>query len=95
MNARTLCLGTCLMVSLWSAACAAGVESADSIYMHGRIYTVNGSQPWAQAMAIKDGKIVFVGSDADVRRYAGKSTHSIDLHERMVMPGITIRTVTC
>jgi predicted amidohydrolase YtcJ len=76
------------MACLWHVACAADVESADSIYTHGRIYTVNDSQPWAEAMAVKDGKIVFVGSDADVRRYSGKSTHNIDMHGHMVMPGI-------
>ena len=37
-------------------------ETADTIYTNGKIYTVNEAQPWAEAVAIKDGKFIKVGT---------------------------------
>jgi len=63
-------------------------NTADVIYKNGRIYTVNVDQPWAQAIAIKDGKIVSVGSDDDAEDNIGKNTKVIDLGGKFVMPGL-------
>ena len=52
---------------------------ADTIYTNGRIYTVNETQPWVEAVAIKDGKFVAVGSNADIEAVAGESTEVVDL----------------
>lgn len=41
---------------------ATSSESADAIYTNGKIYTVDDSNVWAEAVAIKDGKFVAVGS---------------------------------
>ena len=38
--------------------------AADVIITHGKVYTVNPAQPWAEAVAVKDGKIIAVGTDA-------------------------------
>ena len=40
---------------------------ADTIIVHGKVYTMNAEQPWAQAVAIHDGKILAVGGDAEIR----------------------------
>ena len=61
---------------------------ADTIYTNGKIYTVNEAQPWAEAVAIKDGKFVAVGSNADVKTMAGEKTEVVDLRGQFVMPGI-------
>jgi len=63
-------------------------DVADAVYKNGRIYTVNEAQPWAEAVAIKDGKFVVVGSNADVEGMAGDGTEVFDLEGQFVMPGV-------
>lgn len=62
--------------------------AADAIYHGGRIYTVESTNPWAEALAIKDGRLVAVGDDDDVMRLSAADTEVIDLGGKMVMPGI-------
>ncbi len=59
---------------------------ADLILHNARIYTVNAEQPWAQAVAIKDGTLVYVGDDTGVSAHRGSSTQAIDLHGQFVLP---------
>jgi predicted amidohydrolase YtcJ len=61
---------------------------ADTVYRNGRIYTVNEEQPWAEAVAIKDGRFLAVGAGADVEAFTGESTEVIDLGGSFAMPGI-------
>ncbi|MEO5799573.1 MAG: amidohydrolase [Gemmatimonadales bacterium] len=63
-------------------------QSADLVLRNTTIYTVDVAHPMAQAVAIKDGKIVFVGSDAAVSRFVGPATKSVDLKGRYVYPGL-------
>jgi len=63
-------------------------ETADVIYTNGKIYTVNEKQPWAEAVAIKDGKFFIVGSNNDVLALKGAETEIIDLEGKFVMPGM-------
>ncbi len=60
---------------------------ADLVLRHGDIYTVNPAQPEAQAIAVSDGRIVAVGSDAEIEKYVGPKTRVIDLEGRFAMPG--------
>jgi predicted amidohydrolase YtcJ len=69
-------------------ATAVAADTADSVYLNGRIYTVNDSQPWAEAIAIRGDTLTFVGSNEGARALAGPSTRVVDLKGRMVMPGI-------
>lgn len=74
-----------------AAACGGaepGLEPADVIYRSGRIYTVDPERPWAEAVAAAGGRIVAVGSNEDVERFAGPETETIDLQGRFVMPGV-------
>ena len=64
------------------------VDAADTVYTNGKIYTVNEAQPWAEAVAIKDGKIIAVGSNADVEALKGDGTKVNDLGGKFVMPGL-------
>ena len=73
--------------------CSCGERSfesvaADTVYTNGKIYTVNEAQPWAEAVAIKDGRFIAVGSDADVERLTDETTVTVDLDGKFVMPGI-------
>ena len=63
-------------------------SSADSLYMNGRIYTVNNIHPWAQAIAVRDKEIIYVGDNETSKAYIGTTTDVIDLKGQMVMPGI-------
>jgi predicted amidohydrolase YtcJ len=60
---------------------------ADLILHNGFIYTVDQKRTVAEALAIRSGRIVFVGHNSDVTRFAGKETKVVDLGGRMVLPG--------
>lgn len=62
-------------------------EIADIIFTNGRVYTVNENQPWAEAVAIKNNKIVFVGSNDEAVRYIGDQTKVTDLDGKTILPG--------
>ena len=72
------------------AACAQRPRSeiADTVYTNGTIYTVNEAQPWAEAVAIKDGKFIVVGSASEVDAVTGDATEVIDLRGDFAMPGV-------
>ncbi|MBR0988037.1 amidohydrolase [Bradyrhizobium liaoningense] len=61
---------------------------ADTVFLNGRIYTVDADHPWAEAVAIKDGKFTFVGSDSEARTHIGADTIIVDLQQKMAMPGL-------
>jgi predicted amidohydrolase YtcJ len=61
---------------------------ADTVYTNGKIYTVDEAQPWVEAVAIKDGKFLVVGSSADVEAVTGETTEVVDLDGGFAMPGI-------
>lgn len=63
-------------------------QTATVVYKNGKIYTVNETNDWAQAMAIRDGKFIHVGSMEEVQAFITAGTEVIDLDGRMVMPGI-------
>jgi len=63
--------------------------TADMILKNGMIYTVDTNDTTAEAIAVKNGKIIFVGSSADVEKYKGDKTQVIDLKGKMVLPGMT------
>lgn len=65
----------------------AQVEPADIVFKNGAIYTVNEASPKAEAIAVKYGRIVFVGSNADAKRHEGKGARVIDLKGKTVLPG--------
>jgi predicted amidohydrolase YtcJ len=64
------------------------VNTADSIYFGGNIITINDAQPSAEAVAVKAGRIVAVGSRAEVEKaQKGVSTQLIDLGGKTLLPG--------
>ncbi len=64
------------------------VQYADTVIENAKVYTVNPAQAEAEAVAIKDGNILFVGSNADVQKLKGKTTELIDAQGKFLMPGI-------
>jgi len=62
-------------------------QHADLVLVNGAIYTVDATRRWAQAVAVRNGRIRAVGTDDDVRELAGSSTEVVDLEGRMLLPG--------
>ncbi|HEU0179609.1 MAG TPA: amidohydrolase [Blastocatellia bacterium] len=60
---------------------------ADTIYINGEIITVNDAHPSAEAVAVKDGKILAVGARDEVMRHKGDSTKIVGLKGRTMVPG--------
>jgi predicted amidohydrolase YtcJ len=63
-------------------------KSNEQAYINGKIYTVNENQPWAEAMFIRDGVIVAIGTNQAIEDITTEKTEVIDLGNKMVMPGI-------
>lgn len=64
-----------------------GQSEPELILHNGSIFTVDSANPTAQAIAIADGRIMAVGSDAEVLRLASGRTKKIDLGRKTVLPG--------
>lgn len=62
-------------------------ETADTIFIGGRIFTQNSDFPWAEAVACKDGLIIAVGDYEDVSEFEGKETEIVDLEGGVMLPG--------
>lgn len=77
-----------LALATFFACTQAPKETADTIYTNGKIYTVNEAQPWAEAVAVKDGKFIKVGSTAEVEAFKGENTKVVDLNGQFAMPGL-------
>ena len=61
--------------------------SADLILFDGKVYTVDANRSWAEAVAVIDGKIAYVGSSSGAKKYKGPNTRLVDLDGKMVLPG--------
>jgi len=61
--------------------------AADIVYANGTIYTVDKEHPFAEAVAVADGKILEVGSARDVAAFVGERTRVVDLGGAFAMPG--------
>jgi predicted amidohydrolase YtcJ len=75
---------------LWAPLLSAQSSAADLLLIHGRILTVDAHDSVAQAIVIRRGVIVKVGSDAEVLEFAGNApgTRIIDLHGHTATPGL-------
>jgi predicted amidohydrolase YtcJ len=80
-------LAACNSSSNNNASLPLDAVKADLVLTGGRVYTVDSEQPWAEALAIKDDTLIFVGDAATVEDYIGSETRVADLAGRMVLPG--------
>jgi predicted amidohydrolase YtcJ len=78
--------GSLLLLSLLRVAAAA--SPADLVIRNAKIYTVDAQRAVAQALAVKDGRVTFVGTTADAASWIGPATRVEDLHGRLVLPGL-------
>jgi len=80
-----------LVVALVASASAEAQvrrPAPDLIVINARIYTVDNARPMASAFAVRGGRIIFVGGDAEARTLANARTRVLDLHGRTVIPGM-------
>jgi predicted amidohydrolase YtcJ len=61
--------------------------AADLLFVNGAVYTVDAARSWAQAVAVRDGRIVAVGTTGSLSDLRGDRTEVIDLAGRMLVPG--------
>jgi predicted amidohydrolase YtcJ len=85
MHFRQVVFTAGLMVSAASMAWAQ--ETADRIFTGGPVITMNDAQPRAEAVAVKDGRIVAVGTPEEIEAFRGEGTVVTDLAGRALIPG--------
>jgi len=79
-----------LLASFILISTAAGdAQNADRVYVNGNIYTVDENFSTASAMAVKDGKFIYVGDDAGAQAYIGPRTFVFDLEGKNRDPWFT------
>jgi predicted amidohydrolase YtcJ len=76
-----------LALSLSVALASGPAPTADTIIAHGKVYTGNRDQPWADAIAIHDGKIIAVGDEETITKLRADTTKVIDASGHLVLPG--------
>ncbi|KAG5762704.1 hypothetical protein H9Q72_009176 [Fusarium xylarioides] len=81
----TLCVSALLATA---SAVKPVVKPADVVFVNGEIYTMCPSNGHASALAVRGGKIEYVGSKKSADKYIGKNTKVIDLKGKMAMPGL-------
>jgi predicted amidohydrolase YtcJ len=71
-----------------AAAAPSSSSPADRVYRNGVIFTADARNRTAEALAIRDGRIVYVGNNQGVASFVGTGTVSVDLKGRFLMPGL-------
>lgn len=84
MNTRMLIAA----IALLAASLTAQAQPADLVVTHAKIATLDARAATAQALAVRDGRIVAVGSTAQMRALAGPATRTVDAGGRTLIPGL-------
>jgi len=78
----------CALIAAGGFSGLVRAATPDTVYRHGSIYTVDAHDSVQTALAIRGGRFVYVGDEAGVAPFIGPKTTVVDLHGRMVMPGL-------
>ncbi|WP_166454898.1 amidohydrolase [Duganella aquatilis] len=81
-------IGSFVAFTLMLSAAHAADKPADTVYRNGYVYTVDARDSVQQALAVRGGRIVYVGDNDGAKALTGKKTEVIDLQGRMLMPGL-------
>ncbi|MEE4638206.1 MAG: amidohydrolase [Wenzhouxiangella sp.] len=84
---KALFLNSLMAALVLSWATFSAAEVADTIYHNGPVITLDDDLPLAEAVAVKDGRILAVGTQADVMALAGDNTRLMDLEGKTLVPG--------
>jgi predicted amidohydrolase YtcJ len=77
----------CAIVAL-ALATAASAQTADLVFLNGKVFTADARSSIAEGFAIKDGRFIAAGSSAAMRGHVGAATRVVDLAGRFVAPGL-------
>lgn len=75
------------LITLMFSACNSNKETADIVFKNGIIYTADEQESKTEAVAVKDGMIIALGSSKDISAYEGSETEVIDLAGKTMTPG--------
>ncbi|HEV2736162.1 MAG TPA: amidohydrolase [Longimicrobiaceae bacterium] len=84
---RFIIAATLVLLPVAAPAQNARAGPPDLILTGGKVFTADPARPWAEAVAVRGGRIVAVGTTAEVARLGGRSTRRIALGGRVVVPG--------
>jgi predicted amidohydrolase YtcJ len=82
----TALVAACLLLP--AASLVLGADGADLVLTGARAYTVDPARPWAEALAIADGRFVYVGDEAGAKAWIGPRTIRHDVGGRVLLPGL-------
>ena len=93
MISRNTILFSSLALTLLAACSRESAQTGETMYadlvlQDGAIYTVDAKRTWQEAVAIRDGEIIYVGSNQGAKAFAGPDTRVVDLKGHMVLPGL-------
>jgi len=71
----------CLAAPAWA-------QAPDTVLVNGKVVTLDARSTTQEAIAVRDGRIIAVGTTADIRKLAGPATRVIDVRGRTVIPGL-------
>jgi predicted amidohydrolase YtcJ len=80
--------GCFVALTLMLSAAHAADKPVDTVYRNGYVYTVDAKDSVQQALAVRGGRIVYVGDNDGAKALTGKKTEVIDLQGRMLMPSL-------
>ena len=78
---------TALALTVWTTA-AVAAAAADAVYVNGYVYTVDARGSVHEALAVRNGRIAYVGSNAGARALAASATRVVDVQQRLLLPGL-------
>ena len=81
----TVSLSAVLSVAL---AASASAQAPDTVLVNGKILVVDAPFSTRSALAVRDGRVLALGSDEEIRKLASRTTRTIDLQGRTVIPGL-------
>ena len=81
--------GIAAVLALVPLLATAAERPADLVLSGGNVVTLDPARPQATAVAVRDGRIVAVGGQAEMKPFLGPATRRIDLSGRTVLPGLT------
>lgn len=67
---------------------AVQAQAPDLVVVRGNVLTLNQNSPRAEAVAVREGKIVAVGTTAEIQKSVGKTTRIVDAQGKLVIPGL-------
>src|SRR6266566_4517662 len=87
MKSKYLRLAVFVVVFLTISTRAVADDAVERVFCNAKIFTAEPDHPYAEAVAIRNGKIVAVGSCSQVKSAAGKNNDFADLHGQSLLPG--------